>query len=155
MRHFEEATRQPENFIALGDSVCAFNPVYGQGMTIAAMGAMALDECLHEQKGARETFAKRFQQRLAKVNAAPWMLATSEDYRYRETEGGSPSLATRFMHRYMNHVLRLSTFDASVRRVLLEVIEYAGSALRSFQTKDCAASARQHAGFRPASQERG
>ena len=49
------------------------------------------------------------------------MLASSEDYRYRETEGGSPSLATRFMHRYMNQVLRLSTFDASVRRVLLEV----------------------------------
>jgi 2-polyprenyl-6-methoxyphenol hydroxylase-like FAD-dependent oxidoreductase len=121
LRHFEEAVRQPENFIALGDSVCAFNPVYGQGMTIAAMGAMALDECLHEQKGAGEGFAKRFQERLAKVNATPWMLATSEDYRYRETEGGSPSLATRFMHQYMNQVLRLSTFDVNVRRVLLEV----------------------------------
>ncbi|MCM3873510.1 MAG: hypothetical protein ND895_22735 [Pyrinomonadaceae bacterium] len=121
LRHFEEAIHQPENFIALGDSVCAFNPVYGQGMTIAAMGAMALDECLHKQKGAPETFARQFHERLAKVNAAPWMLATSEDYRYRETEGGSPTLATRFMHRYMNHVLRLSTFDASVRRVLLEV----------------------------------
>lgn len=122
LRHFEAAIDQPENFIALGDSVCAFNPVYGQGMTIAAMGAMALDECLHEQKGIPETFAKRFQERLAKVNAAPWMLATSEDYRYRETEGGSPSLGTRFMHGYMNHVLRLSTFDASVRKILLEVM---------------------------------
>ena len=73
------------------------------------------------RKAALKTFAKRFQKRLTKVNAAPWMLATSEDYRYRETEGGSPNLATRFMHRYMDQVLKLSTFDASVRRVLLEV----------------------------------
>jgi 2-polyprenyl-6-methoxyphenol hydroxylase-like FAD-dependent oxidoreductase len=119
LRHFERAVRQPANFIALGDSVCAFNPVYGQGMTVAAMGAMALHGCLAE-KGPDRTFARRFQERLAKVNAAPWMLATSEDYRYRETDGGSPSLRTRFMHRYMDQVLKLSTFDANVRRVLLE-----------------------------------
>jgi 2-polyprenyl-6-methoxyphenol hydroxylase-like FAD-dependent oxidoreductase len=121
LRHFESAARQPENFIALGDSVCAFNPVYGQGMTIAAMGAMALHECLRNQKGTLKAFARRFQEQLAKVNAAPWMLATGEDYRYRETEGGSPNLVTRFTHRYMNQVVKLSTFDASVRRVLLEV----------------------------------
>ncbi|MGH8612263.1 MAG: NAD(P)/FAD-dependent oxidoreductase [Gammaproteobacteria bacterium] len=120
LRHFERVVRQPENFIAFGDSVCAFNPVYGQGMTIAAMGAMALHECLGEQKGILKGFAKRFQKRLTKVTAAPWMLATSEDYRYRETEGGSPNLATRFMHRYMDHVVKLSTFDTGVRRVLLE-----------------------------------
>ncbi|MCM3904198.1 MAG: hypothetical protein ND866_21045 [Pyrinomonadaceae bacterium] len=121
LRHFERAGRQPENFIAIGDSVCAFNPVYGQGMTIAAMGANALHECLCEEKGVLENFARRFQKRLTKVTAAPWMLATSEDYRYRETEGGSASVATRIMHHYMDHVVKLSTFDASVRQVLLEV----------------------------------
>ncbi|MGH9962867.1 MAG: hypothetical protein ACREBC_38080, partial [Pyrinomonadaceae bacterium] len=73
--------------LLLGDSVCAFNPVHGQGMTIAAMGATALDECLRENPALAD-FSKRFQKRLTKVTAAPWMLATSEDYRYRETEGG-------------------------------------------------------------------
>lgn len=121
LRHFEDAVHQPENFIALGDSVCAFNPVYGQGMTVAAMGTMALHECLREQNGTLRNFARRFQKRLTKVNAAPWMLATSEDYRFRETEGGSPNLTTRFMHRYMDQVMKLSTFDISVRKVLLEV----------------------------------
>jgi 2-polyprenyl-6-methoxyphenol hydroxylase-like FAD-dependent oxidoreductase len=120
LRHFERTIRQPENFIALGDSVCAFNPVYGQGMTIAAMGAMALDECLRERKGTLKHFARLFQRRLTKVTAAPWMLATSEDYRYRETEGGSANVATRFMHRYMDQVLKVATFDPGVRKVLLE-----------------------------------
>jgi 2-polyprenyl-6-methoxyphenol hydroxylase-like FAD-dependent oxidoreductase len=119
LRHFERAKRRPENFIAIGDAVCAFNPVYGQGMTVAAMGAMALDECLRERKGSLEKFASLFQERLTQVTAAPWMLATSEDYRYLETDGGSPKLATRFMHRYMDRVLKLATFDTSVRTVLL------------------------------------
>ncbi|HEX6732270.1 MAG TPA: hypothetical protein VF074_19795 [Pyrinomonadaceae bacterium] len=120
LRHFDKLDRQPRNFVALGDAVCAFNPVYGQGMTIAAMGAMTLDSCLRKWKAEDEVFARRFQKRLAKVVSAPWMLATSEDYRYRETVGGSASRITRFMHRYMDQVLKVSTFDPIVRHVLLQ-----------------------------------
>jgi pyruvate/2-oxoglutarate dehydrogenase complex dihydrolipoamide dehydrogenase (E3) component len=50
---------------------------------------------------------------------APWMLATGEDYRYRETEGGAPTAMNRFMHRYMDQVIQLSTHSVSVRRVLM------------------------------------
>ena len=49
LRHFERARNLPDNFLALGDAVCAFNPVYGQGMTIAALGAMTLEQSLREQ----------------------------------------------------------------------------------------------------------
>ena len=120
LRQFDKLTRQPRNFIALGDAVCAFNPVYGQGMTIAAMGAMTLDACLRKTRPVSEDFASRFQKQLSKVTGAPWMLATSEDFRYRETEGGEANFRTRFMHRYMDQVLRLSTFDQTVRHVLLK-----------------------------------
>ena len=118
LRQFDRLINQPANFVALGDAYCAFNPVYGQGMTIAAMGAMALDECLRESKV--ENFASRFHRRLAKVTEAPWMMATSQDYRYRETEGGALTLKNRFMHRYMDQILKLATFDTSVRYVLLQ-----------------------------------
>jgi 2-polyprenyl-6-methoxyphenol hydroxylase-like FAD-dependent oxidoreductase len=126
LRHFERAKELPENFLVLGDAACAFNPVYGQGMTIAALGALTLQECLREQQKLYANpscrgLSRRFQRRLAKVNKAPWLLATGEDYRYRETEGGSPSLMTKFMHRYMNHVLQLTTRDVMVRSALLHV----------------------------------
>jgi 2-polyprenyl-6-methoxyphenol hydroxylase-like FAD-dependent oxidoreductase len=126
LRHFERAKELPENFIVLGDAACAFNPVYGQGMTIAALGVLALQDCLREQarryrEGSWRGLSRRFQQRLAKVNKTPWLLATSEDYRYRETDGGVPSLMTRFMHRYMNYVLQLTTRDVAVRSALLHV----------------------------------
>lgn len=122
VRHFESVKNLPENFVVLGDAACAFNPVYGQGMTIASLGARALQQCLREQrKSGLRGLARRFQQRLAKVNKAPWLMATGEDYRYRETEGGTPGLMTRFMHRYLDRVLQLATREVAVRSVLLQV----------------------------------
>lgn len=120
LRRYERAKGLPENFLLLGDAVCAFNPVYGQGMTTAALGAMELRKCLREQKGNLTGLSRRFQKRLAKINESPWLLATGEDYRYPETVGGSPSLMTRFMHRYMDHVVRLTTRSVAVRKVLLQ-----------------------------------
>jgi 2-polyprenyl-6-methoxyphenol hydroxylase-like FAD-dependent oxidoreductase len=125
LRHFERAKQFPENFVLLGDAVCAFNPVYGQGMTIASLGALTLRKCLREQErlhadGSLTGLSQRFQKQLAKVNKAPWLLATGEDYRYRETDGAGPGVMTKFMHRYMEHVLQLSTRTVSVRRVLLK-----------------------------------
>jgi 2-polyprenyl-6-methoxyphenol hydroxylase-like FAD-dependent oxidoreductase len=114
----------PHNFLLLGDAVCAFNPVYGQGMTVASLGAVTLHRNLIEQRtqhpeGNLVGLSRRFQKQLAKVNEAPWMLATGEDYRYRETEGGAPTAMNRFMHRYMDQVIALSTHSVSVRRVLM------------------------------------
>src|SRR6185503_17981658 len=86
-----EYTQLPENFVLLGDAVCAFNPVYGQGMTTAALGALTLRKTLLES-GDLRGFSRRFQKRLGKVIKAPWLLATGEDYRYPETEGHGPNL---------------------------------------------------------------
>jgi len=123
VRHFESLKHLPDNFIAMGDAACAFNPVYGQGMTVTALGALMLEQCLRERMtadGSLRGLARVFQSRLAKVNQAPWLMATGEDYRYRETEGGSPSLMTRFMHWYMDRVFQLATQDVAVRSVLLD-----------------------------------
>jgi 2-polyprenyl-6-methoxyphenol hydroxylase-like FAD-dependent oxidoreductase len=124
LRRFEQAKQLPDNFVLVGDSVCAFNPVYGQGMTTASLGALALHECLHEQQrlhpdGSFKGLSRRFQKRLAKVIQAPWLMATGEDYRYLETDGAAPGRATKFMHWYMDQVLQLATRIVPVRKVLL------------------------------------
>lgn len=126
-RHYERLPRYLEGFLVLGDAACTFNPVYGQGMTTAVLGASTLDECLHQQQQYRPDgdltgLAKRFQKKLAKINAIPWLLATSEDYRYRGTEGEPPSLLTQLMHRYMDRVVQLTTNHTDVRLALLEVM---------------------------------
>jgi hypothetical protein len=123
-RQFEQMARWPERLVVLGDAACTFNPVYGQGMSTAAMGAMTLDRCLREQARHGDDLtglARRFQRELAQVNATPWMLATGEDYRYHGVEGAPPDGATRFMHRYVDEITRLSTRSPGVRAVFLEV----------------------------------
>jgi 2-polyprenyl-6-methoxyphenol hydroxylase-like FAD-dependent oxidoreductase len=119
-RHYEKLSRQPDNFLVTGDAACAFNPVYAQGMTTAALGAEILEECLRES-GNLTGLSKRFQKKLAKANATSWLMATGEDFRVRGVEGGKATLATRLTHRYMDRVLALSLQDTSVRQTFLEV----------------------------------
>ncbi|AFZ29519.1 FAD-dependent monooxygenase [Gloeocapsa sp. BRSZ] len=118
-RHYEKLHRMPEGLIVTGDAACAFNPVYGQGMTTAAIAAETLDQCL---KQGLSGLGKRFQTQLAQVNAIPWTLATSEDYRYRGTEGKSPDQKTKLMHWYMDRLMLLSTKNIEVRSQFLQVM---------------------------------
>ena len=126
LRCYEKLSRMPDGFAVAGDAACAFNPVYAQGMTAAALSALTLSECLTTQRrrrpdGSLSGFSLRFQKKLAKVNSAPWMLATSEDFRVRGVTGGSPDCITRFMQRYVDQVVALSTDSAAMRDRLLRV----------------------------------
>lgn len=130
VRHFERLPRMPENFVAVGDAICTLNPVYGQGMTVAALGALTFGETLAEHRsrhpdGSLKGLSRSFQRRVAKVNDSAWLLATGEDFRYPETKNYpettcSPTLKMRLMHRYMNHVGRLSVIDPVVRTAELK-----------------------------------
>jgi 2-polyprenyl-6-methoxyphenol hydroxylase-like FAD-dependent oxidoreductase len=79
-RHFERLQRLPEQFLLIGDAVCYFNPVYGQGMTVAALEAQVLDACLQKDK-EQQGFALRFQKKIARLIAGSWQLATAADAR--------------------------------------------------------------------------
>ena len=125
--HYERLRRHPENFLVVGHAACAFNPIYGQGMTVAALDAQTLDQCLHERRqrypdGNLKGLARQVQHKLAKVHGVAWMFATSQDYRYQGTEGGKPSFITQLMIQYMDQVLKLATEDAKICQAFLEVM---------------------------------
>jgi 2-polyprenyl-6-methoxyphenol hydroxylase-like FAD-dependent oxidoreductase len=136
LRHYERLTRWPENFVVTGDAVCAFNPIYGQGMTVAGLDALLLDSCLREQRQAGNgAWIKglAFQKRLAKSNEGPWLLATGEDFRYPTTEGGTPDAATRFTHRYMDRVIELLPENDELCRIFFNVTNLTQPATALFQ----------------------
>jgi 2-polyprenyl-6-methoxyphenol hydroxylase-like FAD-dependent oxidoreductase len=89
----------PEGFVILGDAACSFNPRYGQGMTVAAMGADRLDQELTSYSRAHghlRGFSHHFQKSLEKLYAVPWQIATMEDSQYVTAfSGASPSLGQR------------------------------------------------------------
>lgn len=124
LRHFERLGRWPEGFIVTGDAVSAFNPIYAQGMTVAAMDAELLKESLGRQRRSpRPGFERRFQKELAKVVAAPWLISSGEDLRWGvESTGAKSALSTEFTHRYMDLVLRRARKDAVVARTYMNVV---------------------------------
>ena len=125
LRHYERLSRYPEGFVALGDAACAFNPVYGQGMTVAAMGAVALAQCLVEQNQPGNELAsltRRFHKQLAKVNAIAWMMATNEDLRWSTTEGSQTSIINRLMQWYIDRVRSVTINNPKALEAFLEVL---------------------------------
>ncbi len=83
-RHYEQVA-MPAGVVALGDAVCAFNPIYGQGISNATIGASLLGEQLKAQDRGSAAWGQRFQQALAKSNRFPWSLAVGEDARYNSS----------------------------------------------------------------------
>ncbi|MEG4115101.1 MULTISPECIES: 2-polyprenyl-6-methoxyphenol hydroxylase-like oxidoreductase [unclassified Microcoleus] len=127
LRHYDRLSRYPENLAVIGHAVCAFNPVYGQGMTVAALDAQMLDRWLQKQRerypeGDLTGFGLQFQEKLAKLHTIPWMFAISQDSRYRGSTGAKLNLATRLTIDYMDLVLKVLVGDAKVCQAFLEVL---------------------------------
>jgi 2-polyprenyl-6-methoxyphenol hydroxylase-like FAD-dependent oxidoreductase len=120
LHHYDLLKTWPDRLVVTGDAVCAFNPVYGQGITMAALGAETLRTSLRG-RSTLDGIARQFQNRLARINRAPWMLATTEDLRYASCEGARANWSTQFMHNYIACVLRTATRNSTVRRRFLEV----------------------------------
>jgi 2-polyprenyl-6-methoxyphenol hydroxylase-like FAD-dependent oxidoreductase len=127
LRHYERLPRWPERLLVTGDAACAFNPIYGQGMTVAALDALALHRCLRAQEQTRPDgdltgLPRWFQQAVAAASATPWLMATGEDLRYPTTEGARPGLVTRLMHRYLDRVNLAATHHVGVNRAFGQVL---------------------------------
>ncbi len=149
--HYERMRRWPERLLVLGDAVCAFNPIYGQGISTAAIAAETLDACLREQRRQRPTddldeLARRFQRRLARRNATPWMLSTGEDLRYPTTTGARVTAAMRLQHRYLDRVVAASTRDPGTADVYVQVVGMLARPTSLFAPRVLAAAARARRG---------
>ena len=125
-RHYEKMRRWPDGFVAMGDSACAFNPIYGQGMSVAAQTAVALDERLATHLRRHRTlqgFARQMQRQVAKSGKAAWMIATGDDLRLpttTSTAGAGANAMTRFQHRYLDRVLAAATHDEVVLAAVMK-----------------------------------
>lgn len=127
LRQYDQLNSYLEGFLLLGDSVFAFNPVYGQGMTVAAIASLALGESLAEQRerfgpGNLDGLAMRFQQQLGKVLAMPWQQATNEDMRWPQAEGVQDlDLPTRLIQKYFLKVMEAMPHSPVVTNAFYQV----------------------------------
>ncbi len=115
MRHFERMEQWPESLVSLGDAVCSFNPVYGQGMTVAALGALDLSAELNAgSDGGLEEIGRRFQRRLAGTLVQPWEAACRSDFGVPGVEGGPPPEGFSERAAFYERVVALGRDDMAI-----------------------------------------
>lgn len=124
-RHYERLSYLPEGFIVMGDAVCGFSPVYGQGMSVAAIEAKTLDACLREQQsgagnGYAISFPQRFQKAIAREIKNAWVLATGYDLRFPGTEGHR-SLGMRLLNWYIRRMIGRAASHPPVAATFFQV----------------------------------
>ncbi len=120
-RRYDKMRRFPAGLLVFGDAICSFNPVYGQGMTVAALQAMVLNRCL---SGSAEGLAARYFRAAAKPIGVAWQLAVGGDLSLPEIEGPRP-LATRLVNRYVERVQTAAETDTVVAGNFLRVAGFA------------------------------
>ena len=117
VRHRYERVRLPRNLVVLGDSLCSFNPVYGQGMTVAALEARALGDRL---RGDRDTPSQIVMASLARIVDVPWQLANAADRPFLTSAGNRRSRGS-LVDIYVERVLTAATYDPAAGRAFLRV----------------------------------
>jgi 2-polyprenyl-6-methoxyphenol hydroxylase-like FAD-dependent oxidoreductase len=116
-RRYHKARRLPGGLLVVGDAVCSFNPIYGQGMTVAALEALALRKCL--SRGATD-LPRRFFRATAKPIGQAWQLAVGGDLSLPEIQG-TPPLSTRLLNGYMERLLTAAEYDVAAFEQFLKV----------------------------------
>jgi hypothetical protein len=109
-RRYERLTHFPESLLVIGDAMCSFNPVYGQGMTVAALEALALRECL---VGGTSRLAPRFFARAARIVDTPWSIAVGSDLRFPGVPGKRGPMV-RFINWYLGRLHHAARHDPAV-----------------------------------------
>jgi 2-polyprenyl-6-methoxyphenol hydroxylase-like FAD-dependent oxidoreductase len=117
--HYARLPRLPEGFIAIGDAVCSFDPVFGQGMTVLANEAIILGEILRSRAAQpAETrlrgLPKAYFKKSDKLIDNAWLLASNEAFKYPTTEGDRPFGVGSILQWYTSHIFQLTATDRTV-----------------------------------------
>jgi 2-polyprenyl-6-methoxyphenol hydroxylase-like FAD-dependent oxidoreductase len=109
-RRYELLQRFPAGYLVFGDAICSFNPIYGQGMSVAALQAVELDRTLASRVGDG-ALAKTFFRRAAKVVEMPWSIAVGADLRIPEAVGRRTA-GVRFVNWYLPKLHKAAHTDS-------------------------------------------
>lgn len=115
---YEKLARFPGNYLVFGDAICSFNPIYGQGMTVAAQEALRLQQCL---LAGSNDLARRFFRAAARIVDIPWDIAVGNDLRHPQVKGARPPML-RFINWYIGKLHLAAANDSTLTSTFLKVV---------------------------------
>lgn len=116
-RRYEKLPRFPRGLLVIGDALCSLNPIYGQGMTLAALHAMTLRDCL---RGGDADLAQRFFAGAARQIFPTWARNQASD-RVPSPTPGRPIL-NRLRNRMVKATVIAACYDTTVTERILRVV---------------------------------
>jgi 2-polyprenyl-6-methoxyphenol hydroxylase-like FAD-dependent oxidoreductase len=121
-RHFATVPDFPRGLLPIGDAICRFNPVYGQGMTVACQEAEILSELLQTFDGdSLVTLASTFLTKAETLIGHPWAMSAIPDFMYPQTVGERPpDLEDRL--NFQRGLDRLAVHDVELYELLIEIM---------------------------------
>ncbi|MFF9781857.1 NAD(P)/FAD-dependent oxidoreductase [Streptomyces nigrescens] len=120
-RHFERPGALPEGFLVLGDAGCTFNPVYGQGMSVAALGALAVRTTLADGGGLRPGIAAEAQRAVARAVEPAWLAAVGADRPYASPDDTKAGVGERLSTWYIARLSARASIDPVVGAAFRDV----------------------------------
>ncbi|MFI8105811.1 NAD(P)/FAD-dependent oxidoreductase [Streptomyces sp. NPDC086023] len=121
-RSYFEKAELPAGFFAVGDSVATYNPLYGQGMTVAAQGLLAVREILRRRPVTDPEFTRQAQRAIAGPATVAWELATSQDILYPGATGMRPRPGSGLLNWYVARLMTGATHQEELTAAFLRVI---------------------------------
>ena len=118
-RHYERLSRFPAGYLVMGDALASFNPIYGQGMTVAACEALALREALAR---GPDGLARRFFRMAARIIDAPWQIAVGGDLALPMVQGPRP-MPVKLVNAYVGRLQRVAVHDPVLAGAFLKVVQ--------------------------------
>jgi 2-polyprenyl-6-methoxyphenol hydroxylase-like FAD-dependent oxidoreductase len=135
LRHYERIT-MPEGLICIGDSVCALCPIYGQGISVAALSALVLKKWIETIYSKDLNFESNiFQKELMKSNFPHWNLAVTQDAKFKTTIGREyikDNWILRLIGKYTDSILKRAQSDSKINLVFIKVSQIVKSPLEFF-----------------------
>jgi 2-polyprenyl-6-methoxyphenol hydroxylase-like FAD-dependent oxidoreductase len=122
-RHFEQLDAMPRGVLPIGDAFCRFNPIYGQGMTVAAQEACLLRDVLRRAAQAKDPLMAAQQAFLGEVSPlieGPWVMSAVNDFKFPGTRGERPADFDKAT-KYGAAMQRLAVHDPAIHKLIFEV----------------------------------
>ncbi|GHE92074.1 FAD-dependent oxidoreductase [Streptomyces griseoluteus] len=119
---YERLSEWPEGFVVLGDALCALNPVYGHGMSVAARSALVLRDTVLRRGGlGAPGLARRAQRAVGRTVRTAWDLAIGSDVFYPGATPAGPTVRDRLVAAYVGRLLLTATGNGRVARRVTDV----------------------------------
>ncbi|HHQ8914820.1 TPA: FAD-dependent oxidoreductase [Bacillus cereus] len=133
-RRFDLVDNLPERLLVVGDAHCRFDPVFGQGVSVAAMEAHQLQLLLQGRKQLDKAFTQQFYKKAATIIETPWDMTTTEISRHPQLKR-ELTIKQKVQLWYTKQIYQLSASDSDIYIRLVRVMNLIRSPLHLFHPK--------------------